>query len=72
MKTLKIFLLMFLLFSSYSYADCVITKNSFGDITVKCDDGSRDFIKKTPNGYQGTYKGKELNLYSSRGEHDLS
>jgi hypothetical protein len=56
---------MFFLFAFCSYADCIITKNAFGDLTVKCDDGSRDFIKKTPNGYQGTFKGKELNLHKT-------
>jgi hypothetical protein len=63
MKPLIIFL--FLLFSFCSYADCIITKNHFSDITVKCDDGSRDFIKKIPNGYRGTFKGKPLYLFKT-------
>ena len=60
MKIIIIFI--FLLVPFYSYAGCIITKNSFGDLTVKCDDGSRDFIKKTSTGYSGTFKGKKLNL----------
>ena len=51
------------MFSFNVYADCIITQTAFNNLIIKHSDGSRDFIKKIPNGYRGVLKGKELNLY---------